>query len=96
MVEKRSIQEEIELLTKERDELEREIDLTVFGQEAPWGEGNRPSMSSYAETIWEEEILLDPDLAGRLALARETQREVRLIDKQISDLKEEIAQENSL
>lgn len=82
---------EIDKVELQRDSLEKELDVTVWGRELEDNSGVRPSMYSYAEEIYSEEIELDPQFAERLGKGREIQREIRELDKKIDELREEEA-----
>lgn len=82
---------EIDKVELQRDNLEKELDLAVWGRELEDSSGVRPSRYSYADKLYSEEIELDPQFAERLGKGREIQREIRELDKKIDELREEEA-----
>lgn len=75
---------------KEIQSKEEEIDRLIYGGLIiESGTGERPSMFSYHESLWEEEIEQDRSLKKKLEKARKLQKEIRALDSEYGDLLEE-------
>lgn len=75
---------------KEIQSKEEEIDRLLYGGLITEnGPGERPSMFSFQESLWEEEIEQDRSLKKKLEKARKLQTEIRALDSEYGDLLEE-------
>lgn len=82
--------EKILQVEKEIQSKEKEIDRLIYGGLVTEnGPGERPSMFSYRENLWEEEIKQDRSLKKKLEKARKLQTEIRALDNEYGDLLEE-------
>lgn len=82
--------EKILQVEKEIQSKEKEIDRLIYGgMVTKNGTGERPSMFSYHEILWEEEIKQDRFLKKKLEKARKLQTEIRALGSEYGDLLEE-------
>lgn len=82
--------EKILQVEKEIKSKEEEIDRLIYGGIITEnGPGERPSMYSYNEHWWVEEIEQDRSLKKKLEKARKLQTEIRELDSEYGDLLEE-------